>query len=252
MPLATERFSTRAKNYLRYRPHYPPAVVECLRVNCQLSAAATIADIGSGTGLLAELFLQNGNAVFGVEPNREMREAGEHWLRQYSRFVSITGTAEATTLPVQSMDFIVAGQAFHWFDRQKTGAEFRRILNPQGWVALVWNKRREESTPFGRAYEALLRAYATDYEKVNHKQINEAVLAEFFGPGFGLCTAENHQRFDFAGLKGRLLSSSYTPEEGAACYPGMLAELQRIFASYQHEGAVTFEYDTNIYFGRLN
>src|SRR5437867_8468442 len=168
---STERFSNRVENYVRFRPRYPREVLELLKADCGLKPEAVVADAGSGTGFLAELFLANGNRVFGIEPNKEMREAGERWLQRYSRFSSIAATAEATTLPSQSVDFITAGQAFHWFDRERCREEFARILRPGGWVVLVWNDRRTESTAVLKDYEQLLLSYGTDYEQVNHERV---------------------------------------------------------------------------------
>src|SRR5207244_4125864 len=131
---------------------------------------AVIADIGSGTGILAEMFLKNGNQVYGVEPNREMREAGERLLGGYPRFTSVEGKAEATPLADSSVDFITAAQALHWFDLDAARTEFRRILNPRGWVVILWNDRRDES-PFMQAYRQLLLRHSTDYLQVDHKRI---------------------------------------------------------------------------------
>jgi len=164
---STKRFSSRVENYIKYRPDYPPDILELLKGMCGLSGDSVIADIGSGTGILTELFLRNGNEVFGVEPNREMREAAERLLGKYPNFKSISGRAESTTLKVGSVDFITASQAFHWFDRKKARREFLRIIKPGGWTVLIWNER-ELVSPFARAYEHLLRTYATDYEEVNH------------------------------------------------------------------------------------
>lgn len=143
----TQRFSSRVENYSRYRPSYPRQVLELLFEECGLTAASIIADIGSGTGIMTRLFLENGNQVFAVEPNREMRQEAEWNLASYSHFVSVDATAEATTLRAGSVDFVVAAQAFHWFDREKVRPEFVRILKPEGWVVLVWNDRRPDSTP---------------------------------------------------------------------------------------------------------
>jgi SAM-dependent methyltransferase len=252
MSNSTRRFSSRVDNYIKYRPSYPPEVVALLASKCGLTPDALVADIGAGTGLLAELFLKNGNRVFGVEPNREMRAAGERLLADYSNYTSVDGTAEATTLGDLSMDIITAGQAFHWFDRTKSRAEFARILRPGGWVALVWNERRVDSTPFLEAYEQLLRTYSSEYETLNHRQIDQATIAAFFAPGtFALHTFANTQIFDFEGVKGRLLSSSYTPEPGQPTYQPMLDELTAMFQQCQVDGIVTFEYDTNVYYGQL-
>ena len=135
----TQRFSSRVADYVKYRPSYPEAIIDLLTAECGLTPDSIVAGAGSGTGLLAELFLKAGQRVWGIEPNREMREAGEEFLRGYQRFVSIAASAEATTLPDRSVDFVTAGQSFHWFDRARVGVEFARILKPQGWLVLIWN-----------------------------------------------------------------------------------------------------------------
>jgi SAM-dependent methyltransferase len=249
---STARFSSRVDNYVKYRPSYPPEVVTLLTSECELTAGALVADIGAGTGLLAQLFLKNGYRVLGVEPNREMREAGARLLAGYAHYTSIDGTAEATTLGDQSVDIITAGQAFHWFDWEKARAEFARILRPCGRVALVWNERRIDSTPFLAAYEQLLHTYSSEYETLNHHQVNQPMIAAFFKAGtFQSQPFENRQIFDFEGVKGRLLSSSYTPEPGQPAYQPMLEELAAMVRANQVDGTVVFEYDTNVYYGQL-
>jgi ubiquinone/menaquinone biosynthesis C-methylase UbiE len=129
---STKRFSSRVENYIKYRPGYPPAMLDLLKEKCGLTGGSMVADIGSGTGILTELFLRNGNQVIGVEPNREMREAAERLLGKDPKFTSVSGTAESTTLKDQSVDFIAASQAFHWFDREQARREFLRVLKPGG------------------------------------------------------------------------------------------------------------------------
>jgi SAM-dependent methyltransferase len=249
---STRRFSTRVENYVKYRPSYPWEIVALLVSECGLTRDALVADIGSGTGLLTELFLKNGNRVFGVEPNREMREAGERLLGGYSSFTSVDGTAEATTLGDHCVNIVTAGQAFHWFDRARARAEFVRILRPGGWVALVWNERRV-GTPFLEAYERLLRTYGGEYETLNHRQVGQETIAAFFAADtFRSATFENRQVFDFEGVKGRLLSSSYTPEPGHPQHGPMLDELAAIVRAHQVDGAVAFEYNTTVYYGQLH
>ena len=227
------------------------ALLDCLRQHCGFSADWGIADVGSGTGLLAEVFLKHGNRVFGVEPNAEMRGAGETFLRKYPGFSSVAGSAEATGLDSGSIDLIAAGQAFHWFDRERTRQEFERILKPGGWIALVWNERLT-NTPFLAAYEEMVRRYSPEYEKVDHRQVTDEVVEEFFRPGavrgFVL---PNYQEFDLEGLQGRLLSSSYVPLEGEAGHGEMLERNEKIFREYEQHGRVRFEYDTKLYCGRL-
>lgn len=249
-PLA--RFSNRADNYAKYRPGYPGGVIETLKSNCGLSETSVIADVGSGTGILSELFLKNGNYVFAVEPNAAMRKTGEDLLKEYPKFVSIHATAEATTLRGGSVDFVTAAQAFHWFDRTKAKREFTRILEPEGWVVLIWNERRLDSTAFLRDYEDLLLRYGTDYETVRHENV-ASEIALFFAPEpFELRTLENAQHFDFEALKGRLLSSSYAPNQDQPNFGAMLSELQEIFDCNEKQGIVSFDYDTKVYYGHLS
>jgi SAM-dependent methyltransferase len=248
----TRRFSSRVDNYVRFRPGYPKELLGLLQSECGLNPRSVIADIGSGTGKLTELFLENGNPVFGVEPNREMREAGERLLKHFPNFTSVGASAEETTLPNNSSDLIVAGQAFHWFNRERCRKEFVRILKLGGWVVLVWNDRKTEATPFLVEYEKLLKTYATDYSKVDHKNIDDVVVEKFFGYVPKKQKLPSAQHFDFTSLKGRLLSSSYAPDKGQPGHDEMLRDLERIFNTRQENGQVEFAYDTVVYYGKLN
>ncbi|HEY5885091.1 MAG TPA: class I SAM-dependent methyltransferase [Pyrinomonadaceae bacterium] len=248
---AVTRFSSRADNYAKYRPGYPAGVVDVLKSECDFTSDSVVADVGSGTGILTELLLKNGSRVLGIEPNLAMRAYAEKMLKAYERFVSVDGSAEATNLPENSVDIVVAAQAFHWFQIEKTKPEFRRILKPNGWVVLIWNERRLDSTPFLRAYEDLLLTYGTDYHEVRHENV-AGKLAEFFAPdGFKLVNLDNLQHFDFTAFQGRVASASYTPEPGHPNFQALATGLQRIFKEHQRDGMVTFEYDTRIYYGHL-
>jgi SAM-dependent methyltransferase len=249
----TRRFSSRVDDYVKYRPSYPPVIADWLTREGFLTPHSLVADIGSGTGLLAELFLERGNRVLGVEPNPEMRAAGERFLARFSQFTSIAATAEATTLPAASIELITAGQAFHWFDHAAARSEFSRVLRPGGAIALLWNDRLVDASPFLRAYEQLLREFSLDYAKVDHRQITDRVIADFFHPHpVTMHAFANRQVFDFPGLRGRLLSSSYAPPAGHPGHEPMLARLREIFDRHQEAGQVTIHYQTKIYVGRPN
>ena len=245
------RFDSRVANYAAYRPGYPPELMAFLRDELGLASASAVADVGSGTGILSELFLREGCRVFAVEPNAEMREAAEAALGHDPNFVSVAGAAEATTLGDACADFATAAQAFHWFDTERARAEFRRILKPQGWAVVVWNNRRTDSTAFLRDYESMLRRFGTDYAQVAATYGDENSLRKFFAPGYQSKQFDNFQLFDFDGLKGRLLSASYVPLAGHPSHEPMLAELRRVFDAHQQGGRVRVEYDTDVYYGRL-
>lgn len=248
---ATSRFSDRVENYIRYRPGYPVEALAALHAECGLEPSHVIADIASGTGIWTRTLLENGNTVFGVEPNADMRQAGERLLVDFSRFRSVDGKAEATTLHDHSVDFVTAAQAAHWFDRTRARQEFSRILKPGGWLVLLWNERLIDTTPFLRAYEDLLLTYGTDYAEVRHERTTDAVN-EFFDPlPYRERTFAMRQEFDYEGLEGRLLSSSYAPGPGHPKHEPMLAALRAIFAAHAEDQRVAFDYTTRVYVGRL-
>jgi len=249
---STQRFSDRVENYIRYRPSYPPQVLETLRGDCGLTADSTVADIASGTGIFSLLLLENGNHVYGVEPNRDMREAGERLLAGFPRFTSVAGTAEATTLGDGAVDFATAAQAAHWFDLPKARKEFGRILKPGGWAVLVWNERCIDTTPFLREYEKLLLQYGTDYEKVRHEHTTDNIGSFFEPTPYEQRVFDMRQDFDYEQLEGRLLSSSYAPGEGHPRHAPMLRELRRLFDAHQQDGQIGMDYLTRLYYGRLS
>jgi ubiquinone/menaquinone biosynthesis C-methylase UbiE len=249
---STQRFSDRVENYIRYRPSYPPQVLETMRAECGLTPEATIADVASGTGIFTKLLLENGNRVYGVEPNREMREAAERLLAGYPRFTSMPGTAETTTLADQSIDFATAAQAAHWFDLPRARKEFARILKPGGWAVLLWNERCTDTTPFLREYEELLLQYGTDYETVRHEHTTDNIGGFFAPTAFEQRVFDMQQEFDYAQLEGRLLSSSYAPGGGHPQHEPMLRKLRRVFEAHQRNGRIGMDYVTRMYYGRLS
>ena len=248
----TERFSDRVDDYIKYRPHYSPEVIDALARACGLCPENTVVDVGCGTGLLAKIFLENGNRVIGVEPNANMRRAGEQYLSHFGSFRMVDGSAENTTVAAQSVDFVVAGQSFHWFQPDATRREFARIVKPGGWVVLIWHDRDTEATAFLRAYEAFLIQYSTDYTTVAHNKVaNYGALERFYAPNeMHVIVQQSQQQFDLQGLRGRLLSSSYAPREGRQA-EAMLTALPKLFSQFDESGRVTLLYRTRIYFGHL-
>jgi SAM-dependent methyltransferase len=213
------------------------------------SPASVVADVGSGTGILSELFLKNGNQVFGIEPNQKMRIIAEKLLSSYPNFQSIEASAESTGLSSHTVDFITAAQAFHWFEPEKTRQEFRRILKADGWVLLIWNTRKK-STPFLWAYDELVRECSRDQHASRHEDLSDKVLRDFLGENRE-ARFDNSQILDYESLLGRLLSSSYVPLKGSSMHDRMVHKLAGIFARYQVNGVVQLEYDTEVHYSQL-
>jgi ubiquinone/menaquinone biosynthesis C-methylase UbiE len=246
------RFSSRVNNYIKYRPSYPPEIIQFLKDQKVLFNESIIADIGSGTGILSELFLKNGNKVYGIEPNPDMRNAGKKLLATYLNHVSVNGSAEFTGLQDNNIDLITAGQAFHWFDQQKARLEFLRILKPGGLVILIWNTRKRSGSIFLKNYEKfILKFGSVEYKNIFSKRALD--FDEFYGinNSHEKKIFNNHQDFDYPGLEGRVLSSSYMPLSDNPNYEEMISELKELFSKHQKDGLVKFQYDTEVYYGQL-
>lgn len=249
----TARFSNRVANYIKYRPGYPDEVISFLEEKCALNPGSKIADIGSGTGIFSALLLQNSHVVYGVEPNEAMRQSAEQRFKDNKNFLSVDGTAEATTLSDNSVDMVVCAQAFHWFKPDETRTEFKRILKSENnYVALIWNNRLTQVDEFAKAYEKLLEEKATDYSEVNHQHLKGVDFSYFYKGGqYTLTKFNNTQVFDYDGLAGRAFSSSYVPPQDTATGLEFAGLLKQIFDQYQVNGRVTIYYETEVYLGRV-
>ena len=245
------RFSNRVENYIKYRPHYPDEMITYLKEQKILTDTAIIADIGSGTGISSEPFLKNDNTVYGVEPNKEMRGAAERLLAGHDNFKSINGSAEETSLESGSIDLIIAGQAFHWFDIPKAKTEFKRIIKPGGFAALIWNIKNSKDSPFMRDYEKLLLKHSTDYAEIRHENVGEKEFKILFDNGYTTKFFDNEQVMDYEGLKGRILSASYIPAEGEPGFDSMIDDIKLIFNKHQQNGLVKIVYIAEVIWGKI-
>lgn len=250
---ATLRFSRRVNDYIKYRPDYPDELARALRRRVGYNADSVIADVGSGTGISSQFFLDRGNWVYAIEPNPDMRLAAEAWLGGYLKFRSVAASAEATTLDDCSVDLVVAAQSFHWFDKDAARQEFKRILRPASCVALLWNERKVDASPFLRDYESLLLRYSDDYASVASMYVAaEAAMEQFFAHQlWGADEFPHHQSLDLDGFLGRALSSSYVPLPDHPNHAALMAALKALFWEHEQEGHVRFEYATRLFWGRL-
>lgn len=247
-----ERFSNRVSNYARYRPGYPKAAIDLLYEELGFAKAEAVADVGAGTGIFTATLLERGTKVFAVEPNAAMRQAAEEAHGANPGFQSVDGSAEETTLPSASVDFVVCAQAFHWFDIAGTKAEFRRILKPDGQAALIWNRRLPDVDTFNIEYEALIRTYGNDYAEVNHNNLRPEHFAAFFRDGaYEVRSFDHEQTFDLERLRGRLLSSSYCPLPGEPGHEPLMAALDELFEREAKDGTVAFRFSTDVFYGRV-
>ena len=242
------RFTNRVENYAKYRPGYTADLYRFLSESLGMTLDWRICDMGSGTGLSSVGFLENGNAVTGVEPNEAMRQASKRILATYPGFKSVDGSSDETGLDSDIFDAVFAGQSFHWFCNRNSATEIRRILKPGGFVLIAWNERLLDADEFHSEYESLLNRFSYDYEEIRHDSFTGKSLNEVFGADFTLVTFENKQVFDFEGLMGRVLSSSYMPDENAPEFESMRENLESLFAVHQENDRITVFYTTKLYF----
>lgn len=253
-PDSAARFSNRVQDYVRYRPGYPPALLQWLHDEQHVARGARVADIGAGTGISSQFLLAAGHPLTAVEPNADMRAAAEHWLSgDYPDFQAVDGTAEATGLADASVELVSAAQAFHWFDTAAVRREWQRILIPGGHVLVYWNSRLLDASPFLRGYEQLLLEFGTDYSAVAERYQDDAQMRDWFADGLqAIGHFPNVQMLDFDSLRGRLLSSSYAPVAGQPKHEPMLAALRTLFDTHAIDGRVAFEYQTRAFLGTLD
>jgi SAM-dependent methyltransferase len=246
----TRRFSSRVSDYARYRPRYPAGLIEALVRRTGLRPSWIIADIGCGTGLSAEPFLENGNTVFGVEPNPDMRNAAAVELARFPQFRAIGGSAEAPPLAPASVDVVISGQAFHWFDSKRALTEFRRIVRRGGPIVILWNTRRTSGSAPAEAFEAIVQRFGTDYGQVRHDRFDEERMRGVFGGECERLSIQHVQDLDFETLRGRLASMSFLPAAGDPARDLMLAALDEAWEKNAEGSVYRLDYETEIYIGR--
>jgi SAM-dependent methyltransferase len=247
----TKRFSDRVRDYLKYRPSYPCDAIQAIVGAAELSAGSVIADIGCGTGISSQPFLERGISVIGVEPNDAMRAAAVECLAEFTNFTAKASSAESTGIEDHSVDAVVAAQAFHWFDKEKTRREFKRILRPGGSVVLMWNERSLNATEFLSDYEKLLIRYSIDYSEIRHDRLGPEMLGEFFAVPFDTFSFDNKQTFGLDGLIGRVRSSSYMPLPDTPAYRDLVDNLTTLFAKHAENGRIEIFYATRVYIARF-
>ncbi len=248
----TERFSGRVQAYLAYRPRFPRSIIPFLREHGALPDGAVVADIGAGTGMLAEIFLEAGHRVFAVEPNVEMLEACRELATQHPALEVVQGSAEATTLPDASVDLIAVGRAMHWFDWPRAHQEFARILRPGGWVLVATNGHRDSGAPVSEQLSGILRKWRMDSAEADTTRNFKERLRGFLDTStWQQITLHHAMTVDFPKLLGYAESLSAIPRPGERGYDEMLAELRAVFDRYQRDGSLVTPLSSDMDLGRL-
>jgi len=248
----TERFSSRVEAYRRFRSRYPREIIPLLEERCALTRESVIADIGAGTGMLSELFLENGNRVYGVEPNADMRAVCEELVPRHPLLTCVDGAAEETHLPDRSADFVAIGRALHWFDQARCRPEFIRILRPGGWVVLASQGPHTRSEPVVRDFQTILKEHGLDYAQMRHRYDLDNLARRLYAGGeFHEAEFASAEEMTYEELEGFMLSLSVTPQPGHPGFPAMQQALREYFARHESGGKIRIPMTCKIHFGHL-
>jgi SAM-dependent methyltransferase len=247
----TRLFSELAQLYAQHRPDYPAAALDLVVSRAGLGPGQLLVDVGSGTGISSRLFAARGVPVLGIEPNDSMRAKAEAEPAPPGapspRYQA--GRGEATGLPDGVAAAAICAQAFHWFDAPVALAEFRRVLRPGGWVALLWNER-DERDPFTGAYGDVVRTLPESREVEGPRAVaGQALLDSPLFEAAERLPFSHEQLLTEEGLLGRTFSASWAPKEPERAEP--FAEAVRaVFAQFQRDGRVVMRYETTVYLAR--
>lgn len=244
-----DKFSGKSDNYDKYRPPYPQEMIDfiCTAGN---QTSEVFADIGSGTGKVAEFLLKKNKIVYAVEPNEDMRKIAEKSLGENEKFHSLNQTAENTTIKTDSVDNIICGESYHWLDNIRTKLEFKRILKKEGFIFLLW------TTPGQNEYDQELGILFQQFCNKNNSEIinvsKEERAIHLFGEGnYKKAEFKNIIDQTFEGLLGGCLSSAFAPKPGDADYAEYVEAIRDIFDRYSQAGKIKTTFITRCFYGIL-
>jgi SAM-dependent methyltransferase len=245
----TERFSTRAENYARYRWDYADEAIQAACTLAGLSPSSVVADVGAGSGLLTRHFVERVGRVYAVEPNQEMRRWAVEALASFPAFVEVDGCAEAIPLPDQAVDMIAVGQALHWFSAQEAKREFRRILKPGGCLAVFRNYATDPD--YNQVLQELRSPeYGWDISEEN-KGPGQPVSFYLGDGGYQTLVFPNMARLSWEGFFGGLCSHSHAPEEEQPLYEKYAKKVREIFDQFVDGELLIVPYATEVCLGPL-
>lgn len=248
---STQYFSGLADDYVIGRPAYAKAFVESLYSRYGFSKQSVIADIGSGTGKFAKQLLERGSFVYGVEPNADMRNIARKELEGFEKFCPVNGTAAETNLGEQSVDFVTAAQAFHWFDGALFRRECKRILKRNGLVFLIWNLR-DTSDKVNQSSFEIFSEYCPKFHGFSGGvQKDDPRIRDFFHGKYEYIEFENPLFYDREKFISRSLSSSYSLKKEEEKYGEYIAALSELFERYAKDDVLTVANKTVAYAGKV-
>jgi SAM-dependent methyltransferase len=232
-----------AERYERVRPEYPDSAIAHIVDVFDIDGSSELLDLAAGTGKLTRALLRTGAHVTAVEPLEGMREV---LVRELPGVAVLAGTAEEIPLPDASVDVVLVGQAFHWFDPQSAPADIARVLRPGGGLVAIWNVRDESHDWMDQVREVLDR-HKGDTPRYSDDRWREGIDAS------GLFAPIELRLFDH---RHELPREEALETFGSRSYVSALPEDQRaallaeVAAVMPDEPTIAIPYTTQVYWTR--
>lgn len=247
-PRAASGFTSAADYYARGRPCYPEAAGDVLVRELSLRSDSVVVDLAAGTGQVARALRERVAAVVAVEPVAKMRAELARLLPEVR---VLGGVAEALPLAGESVDAVVVGEAFHWFDVALAAEEIARVLRRGGGLGLLWNVATwtEQDTPWLGRFRALVAHHkqaAGDYPAGDSQWRTQLERSECFAQ-LDHHTAEHRQHLQPSEFISHVRSWSWVANLRSAVRERLVAE---VGALVHDEPEITIPYRTDIYWTR--
>ncbi|MEM9769560.1 MAG: class I SAM-dependent methyltransferase [Cyanobacteria bacterium P01_D01_bin.71] len=251
-------FSGRSEDYENYRPVHPAAAIDAVLAGLAPPPQLVAADVGAGTGIGSRLLANRGVKVWAIEPNADMTQAAN--LHEGIKFIA--GTAEAIPLENAAVDVVTSFQAFHWFDFTQSLQEFRRVLKPNGRLALIWSLW-DQRDPVSKDYTRLIFEASQPPESPTQPRLSvnswvRRLRYQLFWSGLWLPYFTHFQRrefqfqqqLDLQGLIGLAHSQGFTPSAGEA-FEAMIGALSTFRNRHCNaKSQVQLRYVTRLYLAK--
>lgn len=249
-------FDAWALDYDRYRPTYPQSLFDHIAARLELPNDARVADLGAGTGKAARQMARRGWHVVAVEPGEGMLDVLRARAEQEGlAIVARQASAEDTGLPDASVDLVRAGQAFHWFDKARAVPEMARIVRPGGGVAIFWNGRADDRSPFLSAYTDLLEHYLPEHHIDRQERESTAPRELSEGGWFEIVPDKTQLRHDVAMTADDFVSYVFTGSQirlfiEPDAQERLKSDIRELIQGHFGDGEVIVPYDVDVYVGQ--
>lgn len=221
---ATTELYTGKAGYYHHRAGYSPECIDYLLAAAGIHSGSAVADMGAGTGIVTLQMLERTDCtIYLVEPNPDMMAHARRYVTASNVEFRQT-TAEDTAIPAHSVDLVVVGTAFHWFDAEKFRRECRRICKKNAKIALL------------RLYNFVPDIHEGNTSTDHSIRSGEEQAHRFFGPGgYEKKLFFHEELFDFRRFLGERLSDHKAPDPGDPGYEQFVQDAREAFSYFGAE-----------------